>query len=83
MFPNKSQVLAGASAGAKQEDGGKFGAAHIVNFSVQYACAGICRHFLGAVCFAKRACEHGKTNVDKRPPLLFQYLFNHLSCFGG
>jgi hypothetical protein len=46
MFQNKSQTLAGASALAKQEYGDKFGVVHIVNFSLQYACVGICRHVL-------------------------------------
>jgi len=46
VFPNKFQVFAGASAWAKKEYGGKYRVGHFVNFSVQNACTGICRHFL-------------------------------------
>jgi len=58
---SNTETLAGASAGTKQEDGGKFGTARIVIFSVQFACVGICRHFLvcGLFCEASvRAWEN-------------------------
>jgi hypothetical protein len=42
----KCRALAGASAGENKKMAANLGAAHIVNFSLQYACVGICLHVL-------------------------------------
>jgi hypothetical protein len=52
VFLNKYRILAGASALAKQEYGGKFGVEHIVFFVYNMPAGAFAAIFLCAVCKA-------------------------------
>jgi len=72
---------------AKAKEWRQIRAVHIVNFSVQYACGGICRYFFACgwrCCVSVPAScvdEHGNANVDGDRVLFSIRFFVKCGCF--